>query len=168
MNSVILKLIGPDKPGIVSDISGLITNNGANIEESRMIRLGSEFCIMILISISENNFNVLKKELENLSEMKFDYSKTSKISSKEQPNYFIDLYGADNEGIVNKVSDILSKNNVNILELNTDTHNAPISGTTLFHMQAKIKVEENQLEEMKKLLDDISINIGLDINISKF
>ena len=168
MNSVILKLIGPDKPGIVSDISGIVTDNGANIEESRMIRLGSEFCIMILISISENNLNTLKKDLESLSEMKFDYNKTSKISSKEQPNYFIDLYGADNEGIVSRVSDILSKSNVNILELNTDTHNAPISGTTLFHMQAKIKLEDSQLEQIKKLLNEISSDIGLDINISKF
>ena len=54
MNSVILKLIGPDKPGIISDISGIVTDNGANIEESRMIRLGSEFCIMILITIPKN------------------------------------------------------------------------------------------------------------------
>ena len=107
-------------------------------------------------------------EQKNLSEIKFDYNKTSKISSKEQPNYFIDLYGADNEGIVSRVSDILSKNNINILELNTDTHNAPISGTTLFHMQAKIKLEDNQLEQIKKLLDEISSDIGLDINISKF
>ena len=168
MNSVILKLIGPDKPGIISDISGIVTDNGANIEESRMIRLGSEFCIMILISISENNLNTLKKDLESLSEMKFDYNETSKISSKEQPNYFIDLYGADNEGIVSRVSNILSKSNINILELNTDTHNAPISGTTLFHMQAKIKLEDSQLEQIKKLLNEISSDIGLDINISKF
>ena len=52
--------------------------------------------------------------------------------------------------------------------MSTDTHNAPVSGTTLFHMQAKIKLEDSQLEKIKKLLNEISCDIGLDINISRF
>ena len=54
MKHIIIKGIGPDKPGIVSRISGMVTSNNGNIEESRMIRLGSEFSIIMMIAIPEN------------------------------------------------------------------------------------------------------------------
>ena len=49
MKHLIIKGIGPDRPGIVSNISKFVTSNNGNIEESRMIRLGSEFSIIMLI-----------------------------------------------------------------------------------------------------------------------
>ena len=41
MKHIIIKGIGPDEAGIVARISGIVTSNNGNIEESRMIRLGS-------------------------------------------------------------------------------------------------------------------------------
>ena len=55
MKHLIIKGIGPDKFGIVSRISGIVTSNDGNIEESRMIRLGSEFSIIMMIAIPENS-----------------------------------------------------------------------------------------------------------------
>ena len=51
MKHIIIKGIGPDEAGIVARISGIVTSNNGNIEESRMIRLGSEFSIIMMISI---------------------------------------------------------------------------------------------------------------------
>ena len=61
MKHIIIKGIGPDKPGIVANISGFVTSNNGNIEESRMIRLGSEFSIITAAAAS------LKIGLEVLS-----------------------------------------------------------------------------------------------------
>ena len=51
MNSLIISAVGSDRPGIVSEISGVITRHGGNVEESRMSRMGSDFAMIILISI---------------------------------------------------------------------------------------------------------------------
>ena len=66
MKNIIIKGIGPDKPGIVSRISGIITSNNGNIEESRMIRLGSEFSIIMMISIDDKHQSDLSKSLESI------------------------------------------------------------------------------------------------------
>ena len=38
MKHIIIKGIGPDRPGIVASISGFVTSIGGNIEESRKMK----------------------------------------------------------------------------------------------------------------------------------
>ena len=42
--------IGPDRAGVVRDLSQAVTSAGGSIRESRMIALGSEFAVMMLVS----------------------------------------------------------------------------------------------------------------------
>ena len=51
MNSLIISAVGADRHGIVSELTGIITNHGGNIEESRMARMGSDFTIIMLVKI---------------------------------------------------------------------------------------------------------------------
>ena len=41
-------VIGPDRAGLVRDLSGIVTDASGNIQESRMIALGSEFAVLML------------------------------------------------------------------------------------------------------------------------
>ena len=65
--NIILSVIGPDKFGIVSNISEIVKNHSGNIEKSRMTRLGDYFTIMVLVTINSNNIKDLKSELSNYS-----------------------------------------------------------------------------------------------------
>ena len=111
MEHLIIKGIGPDRPGIVSEISKYVTSNNGNIEESRMIRLGSEFSILMLISISSDSKKILLEHLESIEGIKFYLTPTRKLSSYEYPNYVISFEGADNEGIVHRVTDSIASIN---------------------------------------------------------
>ena len=71
--SIILSVIGPDKPGVVSDISEIVQNHLGNIEKSRMIRLGDFFTIMVLITINKNHIKNLDYELNNYSQIPQHY-----------------------------------------------------------------------------------------------
>ena len=57
---IIISALGPDRPGIVSELSKVITNSNANISESRMIRLGCDFTMMILASTTQENIENLE------------------------------------------------------------------------------------------------------------
>ncbi len=46
----ILLSIGKDRPGIVNDVSSVLFEHGANIEDSRMAAMGGCFSIMTLFS----------------------------------------------------------------------------------------------------------------------
>ena len=47
----VFSAIGADRVGIVDDLSGLVSEGGGNIEESKMAVLGGEFAVMMLVSI---------------------------------------------------------------------------------------------------------------------
>lgn len=161
MKHLIIKGIGPDRPGIVSDISKFVTSSNGNIEESRMIRLGSEFSIIMLISIPDDSQDSLSVQLESIEGIKFYLTPTRKLSSYEYPNHIISVSGADNEGIVHKVTDSIASLGINIIEVITDTENAPVTGSTLFHMVSKIYLREDKVNELSEKLSEIETNFGL-------
>ena len=167
MKHLIIKGIGPDRPGIVSDISRFVTSNNGNIEESRMIRLGSEFSIIMLISIPDDSQENLSNQLESIKEIKFYLTPTRKLSSYEYPNYMISVSGADNEGIVHGITDSIASLGINIIEVITDTENAPVTGSILFHMVAKVYLGKNKKDELSKKLSKIGTNLGLDMKLER-
>tara|TARA_B100001142_G_C14324103_1_gene651612 strand:+ start:1985 stop:2491 length:507 start_codon:yes stop_codon:yes gene_type:complete len=167
MEHLIIKGIGPDKPGIVSNISKFVTSNNGNIEESRMIRLGSEFSIIMLITIPDGSRETLSNQLDSIEGIKFYLTPTRKLSSYEYPNYIISVEGADNEGIVHRVTDSIASLDINIIEVVTDTHNAPITGATLFHMTSKVYLKENSREQLEEKLSKIETEFGLVTKLEK-
>jgi len=167
MKHLIIKGIGPDRPGIVSDISKFVTSNNGNIEESRMIRLGSEFSIIMLVSISDNSKDNLSVQLESIEGIKFYITPTRKLPSYEYPNYIISISGADDEGIVHRVTDSIASLGINIIEVITDTENAPVTGSTLFHMVSKIYLKEDKKNELSEKLSEIETDFGLTVKLKK-
>ena len=50
---LVLSGMGPDKKGIARSISEAAFNSGCSIEDSRMVKLGGEFAILVLITGDE-------------------------------------------------------------------------------------------------------------------
>ena len=69
MNSLIISAVGSDRPGIVSEISGVITSHGGNIEKSRMIRLGADFTIIMLVTVDPKWEETLVVTLQTIKEL---------------------------------------------------------------------------------------------------
>jgi hypothetical protein len=55
---MILFSVGKDRPGIVDDVSTLLFERGANIEDSRMAARGGRFSIMTLFSCSLDQYPI--------------------------------------------------------------------------------------------------------------
>jgi len=52
--------VGPDRPGIVSDFTKLVVDQGGNVGESQASRLGSHFGLMMLIAIPKTKSDSLQ------------------------------------------------------------------------------------------------------------
>ena len=48
---LVVTIVGPDKRGLVAEVTDTISESHANIVESRMMRLGGEFAMMMLLNI---------------------------------------------------------------------------------------------------------------------
>ena len=167
MDYIIISAFGTDKPGIVSHLTGAITSHGGNIEESRMVKLGTDFTTMILVSVSAEWTESLTVALNGIQNLQISVQKTSPIKLDTTITQCeIHLSGADNEGLVHKVAEKLAKKGINIEEMETGTENAPISGTILFSMTARMSHPELDISRLENDMNELADELGVEIRIN--
>jgi len=158
--------VGSDHPGIVSELSGVITNHGANVEESRMARLGSDFAILMLVSVQPDWQEALELSLKSIASLNITTKTTSSLSLEDSSVSTIHLEGADNEGIVQVLSKFLAEHTINITELETHISHAPVSGTPLFNLNATVSIpEEVKNKDLQEGLSGIAQTLGVEIQL---
>ena len=167
MNSLIISAVGSDRPGIVSELSGVITSHGGNVEESRMSRLGSDFAIIMLVTVAPNWEESLEVALKSITELTITTKPTKLPQVSDGRQFRIDLSGADNEGIVKVLSKYLAEKSINILEMETHTSQAPVSGTPLFNLNAFVSIPNDVEEKLIQAdLSQIAQDLGVEIQLS--
>tara|TARA_Y100000768_G_scaffold113681_1_gene83828 strand:- start:124 stop:621 length:498 start_codon:yes stop_codon:yes gene_type:complete len=165
MNRIIITAIGIDKPGLVDQISSIINDNDGNIENSKMIKIENQFAMIIDFYCSKN-LDVIKTKLENIEELEVTYKLAEILKDYNKTNQYL-ISGADNQGIIKKISNFLSKNNINIIEVNTFVQLAPVTGSPLFNMEITISYNDNHdIDDIYYKLSNLCENLNLDITIS--
>ena len=168
MNKIIIHIKAKDRVGIISDISKNINDLKGNIETSKMIKLGKEFNILMLVTIDPNNVSVLKNQFSNYDNLTANIKSTTDSRDKNNLYLFI-LKGADTEGIVYTFTRFFSSSNINILDLETKTTNAPITGHPLFYIKAKLEVPSSiNIESLHKELTTLSDKTNVAIKLKEF
>lgn len=171
--SAVLTLTGPDKVGIVEDVSRELLGVGANVEASRMARLGGEFAMLVLLSLPAESLDGLAEVLAGLRSRgyKVTTSVTSPVDAPPNPDwlsYRIDVEGADHEGIVHEIAAGLAKKGITIESADTTTQLAPHSGSPLFCMSAVVAVAPG-LDESEWIasLQEAALLANVDVRITK-
>ena len=175
MNSLIISAVGSDRSGIVSELSGAITSHGGNIEKSRMTRLGSDFTIIMLVTVDPKWEESLVVALQAIKELSITTKGTENTviagencKDTADENCQILLSGADNEGIVKVLSKYLKEKSINIIEMDTHISQAPISGSPLFNLNAAVsipgEIDERDIQsDLSQIAQDLGVEIHLNI-----
>jgi len=167
---LILFSVGKDRPGIVDDISTLLYEHGANIQDSRMAVMGGCFSSMTLFSCPSDRMEPIQKGLQGLRNLGLETSIHEAEGPKATPEMAalplkIDVTAMDHPGIVQKIVHILRNHNVNILSLNTQVTQAPLSGAPLFGLTLEAAVPaEKPISRVKEALEAVAEEINLDLN----
>lgn len=143
--NVVFTLTGPDRIGIVEEVTGALLELGGNVGTSRMARLGGEFAILMLVALPDDRRADLDAAFAPLVSQgyKVTIGQTDAEKSAEHAGwlpYQVEVSGADHEGIVHEVAAGLSRLGINIESAETSTEEAPISGAPLFMMTAQVLV----------------------------
>ncbi len=169
--NLVLTLTGPDRIGIVENVTGLLVARGGNVEVSRMARLGGEFAILMLVSLPADHVVLLETDLESLGAQGYKVT-TTRIPlthAESHPGwiaYHIEVHGADHEGIIQEVARYLSHRGINIESMDSETTPAPISGVPLFTMTAEVAVPPDlAAEDWEAGLEDLSQHLNLEIRV---
>jgi glycine cleavage system transcriptional repressor len=142
---VVFTLTGPDRIGVVEEVTRAFLELGGNVETSRMARLGGEFAILMLVTFSEEARAELDAAFASLVAQgyKVTIGLTGPGAADEHADwlpYQVRVSGADHEGIVHEVAAGLARLGINIESAETCTSAAPVSGTPLFTMTAQVAV----------------------------
>lgn len=167
---LVITAVGPDRPGIVSDLSRLIHSAGANLEDSRMAVLGGEFALLLLISGSEEALTQVEArgaEGEASLGLRFLAKRTSSpVAPKSTRPYAIKVSGLDRPGIVQTITQILARRQVNLRSVDSRLGHAPLSGTPLFVLEALLEVpSEVTLAELRRELVERCDEENLDLSL---
>lgn len=148
----VLTLTGPDRIGIVEEVTGLLLERGGNVSTSRMARLGGEFAILLLVALPERGDAGLDDALRGLADRGYKATLTpaARAGAEAHPDwrpYRIEVHGADHEGIIHEVASYLAGHGISIESVESETTPAPITGVPLFAMTAEVVVPPRLADE---------------------
>lgn len=168
--SLIVSVIGPDRPGLVQQLSSVVTDAGGNWEGSRLMQLGGHFAGMVQVVISEAKLDALKDSLSALEEkgltVSVIHSGGLPVDSSESGKAItIEVVGQDRSGIVASISEALATLGVNVIELATDCRAAAWSGETHFFTTATVSLPADLEPEalrakIESIADDLMVEFA--------
>jgi len=170
----ILSAIGRDRPGIVADLSQLIYDSGANLEDSRMTILGNEFAAILLCSGDSDELE--RKLTDGARRLEWENRLTVFLRPLEgEPRppvpapgtkpFVIATEGEDRAGIVARICRTLADRSVNIADLRSEALPSP-SGSAVYRMTILAEVPEQVSEpELASALEEAGAEIGVDVTL---
>lgn len=167
-SSLVLTVIGPDRPGIVQTLAEALAAHGGNWEQSQMAHLGGQFAGILRISVEPAQLKAFRGALDGLAARGLRVVSEASLEA-ERPTgrpLRLQLTGADRPGIVHEVARALAAREVNIDELETSYDSAPMSGEALFHASALLHVpthvDRHELQStLEALADDLMVDVTL-------
>ena len=169
---LVLSALGPDRPGLVAEVTDYLTERGVNVEDSRMAVLGGDFGILVLVSGAPERVARVERDHDVLSDKTGLSVRRRRTKSPEEHRRaavipcVVTAEAIDQEGIVRAVARALHKVGVNIVSLETTAYEAPVTGSPLFRLEARVDVPQaTGVARVRKAMDEVALAENLDIDV---
>ena len=172
--SLVLTVIGDDRPGLVEQLATAISSHQGNWLESSMSHLSGKFAGIVCISVTDAQVDALKAALAALPGLRITAetgaAADTGASGAGNRRLKLSLVGHDRIGIVREVSQVLARHAINVEELSTHTASAPMSAEILFHATAELtaaaSLDARALTgDLEQISNDLMVDITLDETI---
>ena len=168
--SLVLTILGDDRPGIVEQLSERIMATGANWEESRMARLAGKFAGLLRLSVDEDRADALAATLRQLDTggLRVVVERSGEPAAAGARVIHLEVLGHDHPGIIRDIARVLAEHQVNIEDLETDVSSAPMSGDMLFRARASLRVPATvTVERLRGILEALAGEIMVDVALGE-
>lgn len=169
-----ISLVGKDRPGIVAAITEGLFHLGCNIADSSCTMLGGEFAMILIISLKTlSSENKLIKELRPVCEKMGMSLGVRSLNPDEVVRQnsdgeicMVSVYGADQPGIVYRVTKELALRSINITDLNTKLIGTDENPVYVLMLEISLPAGESAegIEEtLAALKKELNVEIGVRI-----
>lgn len=126
MSKVAVTAFGPDQPGIVATVTGVLMGHGANLEDTSMTILQGHFAMMLVVDLPPGeDAEALERALAaevgglGLTVVVRPFEGDVTATAGDESAWAVSVYGSDRPGIVHRVTEILASAGANITDLST-------------------------------------------------
>ena len=158
-------LVGKDQPGIVAKLTLALFEKDCNLGEASMTRLGGNFTIILMVhfaGVEEELERILKPVCESMDLRVHVDIIAGELHKHVDPNVRISVHGADQAGIVAKVTGALAEAGLNILNLESDIGGFPDAPIYIMQIEG---IAENGIESLQNALNLLASEIDVETHI---
>ena len=146
-NYLVLSVLGENRPQVVEKLCRTIKKSGVNITDSRMTVFGQELTMLFMLCGSWNVVEKFKQMLPELQEqLGIDiHLKPTQMANRtgDRIPYVIDVISLDRVGIVHEIIDFLTRNKIDIQDLNSHSYQTVPTGTPMFSLHISVNIPAN-------------------------
>jgi glycine cleavage system regulatory protein len=169
MATLILSVVGSDRPGLTQALASAVLAAGGNWLESHLSQLGGLYVGSVLVELETENIETLRSAVSAVDAQGLEVRVAPAIDAPGPAGEALEfsLVGQDRLGIVHQVTAILSELQVNIEAFDTAIAAEPQTGAPLFVMKARLRLPPTMpVERVRAALEGISAEIMVDISLS--
>lgn len=166
---LVLTAIGQNKTGLVSELSGLVSECNCNVVDSKMAIFGSEFTVIMLLAGDNASLVQLEMQLPPLA-MQLNLltmmKRTTKHQGIDKPLFLLTINGPDQAGTIQKLTSYLAKKNIDVASLKSAAHTNN-EGDEWQNAQIRIELpEEVPLDKLQQGLEKEcqKLNVSFSLN----
>jgi len=174
--TLVMTVIGADRPGLVQMVAARVADHGGNWLESRMCRLGGQFAGILRVEVAKERRDELVNALRTLEVdglRVIIHAEGGVVSGDRRQGTgdkgafaTVELVGNDRPGVLRSVSGVFAAHGVNVEELTSERVNAPMDGGVLFQARATVLVPTNvKLSAVRIDLEKIAADMMVDVKL---
>lgn len=167
--SLVLTILGQDRPGLVDSLAQVVAEHGGNWVESRMAHLAGQFAGILRVEVAAEQAEPLTNALKSLAGTGLESVVHPDLAVPvdcQTPPVHLSLVGQDRPGIIREISQVLASHGVNVEELNTECTNAPNTGQALFRATAQLRLPAHvSAEALREALEQVAADMMVDVTL---
>jgi glycine cleavage system transcriptional repressor len=168
---LLLSATEPDRLGLVAELTKFIAEKGCNVEDSRLVILGGYAGLMVLVSGEPAALGSLLSGLEQLRERHGIRIAPRRVATRRPesppaPQVVVHARALDQAGLIHALAETVRRYGGNILELESTTESAPMSGEPLFSLRMSVRLSDAAAEaELWRELESVAAAHGIDLEL---
>jgi glycine cleavage system regulatory protein len=169
MATLILSVVGSDRPGLTQALARAVFSAGGNWLESHLSRLGGLYVGSVLVELGAGDVERLRAAVGEVDAQGLEVRIAPAVESASASGEIVrfSLVGQDQPGIVHQVTGVLTSLGANIEAFDTRLGIEPHSGAPLFHMEARLRLPPTlRADTVQAALEAISAEIMVDIALA--
>ncbi|MGN6392802.1 MAG: glycine cleavage system protein R [Gemmatimonadales bacterium] len=171
---LLLSATEPDRSGLVAELTGFIDECGGNVDDSRVVVLGGHAGLMVLVSGEAAVLERLVAGLGSLRERTGIRAAPRRVAARrtsaEERSTRIDIEASalDHEGIIHALADTVRRHGGNILELESSTEAAPMSGEPLLTLHMSVWADpDHGADTLWRELERVAEQEGVELAVCR-